>query len=190
MKFRLIGCSSLSRELYHLSSLSPHYITVDLLDPAELLRGDLQQKVDRCDEMGFDAILIAAGLCGVEGLTAGKTPVVIAPAHSCMALLLGSNDRYRDLFSEAGDEPRFVRDPDHAPCPLLDRKCGTPCLVQSPLGLPLYRLAPAGTMQYAADLSYLQALVSGNWDGRFLVLKEGEAARPSYANTILEAARE
>lgn len=190
MKFRLIGCGSLSRELYHLSSLAPHYITVGLLDPAELLQGGLQQEVDRCDGMGFDAILIAAGLCGTEGLTAGKTPLVIAPAHNCMALLLGSNDRYRDLFAEAGDEPRFVRDPDHAPCPLLDRKTGAPCLVQSPLGLPLYRLAPSGTMQYAADLSYLAALVNGAWDGRFLILKEGETARPNFANTILEAVRE
>lgn len=52
----------------------------------------------------FDAILLFYGLCsnGTVGLSSERYPLVIPRAHDCITLLLGSKERYRELFDAAG----------------------------------------------------------------------------------------
>jgi len=51
----------------------------------------------------FDGILLGYGLCNnmLLGLKARHTPVIVPRAHDCVTLLLGSKERYREIFSDA-----------------------------------------------------------------------------------------
>ncbi|HLE16042.1 MAG TPA: DUF1638 domain-containing protein [Anaerolineales bacterium] len=105
MKLKCIGCEVLARPIYHSAALSPHVVDVELLprglhnQPADL-RARLQAIVDASGELGYDAILLAYGLCGqaTSGLIAPTVPVVIPRAHDCITLFLGSRQRYNEQF--------------------------------------------------------------------------------------------
>jgi hypothetical protein len=60
----------------------------------------LQEVVDHTPEGMYDAILLGYGLCGngLDGLTARHTPLVLPRAHDCIALLMGSRERYQQYF--------------------------------------------------------------------------------------------
>ena len=60
----------------------------------------IQEAVDRTPEGVYDAILLGYGLCGngLDGLTARHTRLVLPRAHDCIALLMGSRERYRAYF--------------------------------------------------------------------------------------------
>jgi hypothetical protein len=60
----------------------------------------LQEVVGRTPEGLYDAILLGYGLCGngLDGLTARHTRLVLPRAHDCIALLMGSRDRYQQYF--------------------------------------------------------------------------------------------
>lgn len=64
------------------------------------LRQTLQAQIDQA--AGYDYILLAYGLCsrGTADLIARETPVVIPRSHDCIALLLGSDQRYQAEFSQ------------------------------------------------------------------------------------------
>ena len=56
--------------------------------------------VDATPEGVYDAILLGYGLCGngLDGLTARHTRLVLPRAHDCIALLMGSRERYQEYF--------------------------------------------------------------------------------------------
>ena len=60
----------------------------------------IQEVVDRTPEGVYRAILLGYGLCGngLDGLTARHTRLVLPRAHDCIALLMGSHDRYQAYF--------------------------------------------------------------------------------------------
>ncbi|HEX3026917.1 MAG TPA: DUF1638 domain-containing protein [Clostridia bacterium] len=109
MRFKLIACGILKRELDQLVKRAGQQIDVTCLpqgmhnDPGEL-RGALQREIDRADSdpLGYDAILIGYGLCsnGPVGIRSGRYPLVIPRAHDCITLFLGSGHRYRELFDQ------------------------------------------------------------------------------------------
>ena len=108
MKLHLIGCRVLMRELYLLCARSPHSVVIHWMNtelhsaPQQKLRPALQAEIDRIEESGeeSDAILLGYGLCsmGTAGLVSRKIPLIIPRAHDCITLLLGSRDRYSELF--------------------------------------------------------------------------------------------
>ena len=63
-------------------------------------RLSFRKSVDRTPEGGYDAILLGYGLCGngLDGLTARHTRLVLPRAHDCIALLMGSRERYQRYF--------------------------------------------------------------------------------------------
>lgn len=106
MKLHLIGCSVLIRELSDAIVHSPHTVDAHYL-PAGLhdiagkgMRDQIQRAVDLADFANYDAILLGYALCGngVVGLQARATQLVIARAHDCITLLMGSRTRYRSYF--------------------------------------------------------------------------------------------
>ena len=128
MKYKLIACKSMSRELSYLSSLSENIIDITWIrqgyhDTPEILKSNLQKEVDlvesgddahtnaifgtqqnpRAGALGdFDAILIGYCLCsnGIVGLHSKSHTLVIPRGQDCITMFLGSKERYQKLFNE------------------------------------------------------------------------------------------
>lgn len=107
MRYALIACEVLYRELCHEIALSPHSVDLNRLPKglhdlgsAPMLER-LQAAVDLIDPNVYDGILMGYALCnnGVEGLTARSVPIVLPRAHDCITLFLGSRERYASYFA-------------------------------------------------------------------------------------------
>jgi hypothetical protein len=106
MRLKLIGCEVILRELSFVLARSPHTIDAEFL-PKGLhdlggakMRDRLQEVVDATDPQRYEAILLGYALCGngALGLRARAIPLVIPRAHDCIALLMGSRQRYQEYF--------------------------------------------------------------------------------------------
>ena len=108
MRFKLISCEVLFREMCHACAHSPHQVDPEFLPKGlhdlggKPMAAKIQEVVDRTPEGVYDAILLGYGLCGngLDGLTARHTPLVLPRAHDCIALLMGSAQRYQAYFEE------------------------------------------------------------------------------------------
>jgi hypothetical protein len=106
MRFLLIGCGLLVRELSDAIIHSPHLIDVKFLPAglhnsgAQAMRQQLQQEIDSTDCSHYDAILLGYALCGTgsAGLTAPDIPLIAPRAHDCITLLMGSREKYAEYF--------------------------------------------------------------------------------------------
>jgi hypothetical protein len=105
MRLKAIICQVFTREMEAVCSRSPNAIDVETLtmglhDLGSQMRPYLQQCIDAADSAGYDAIVLAYGLCGLgtEGLHAAKTPLVLPSVHDCIGLLMGSRQRYQEYF--------------------------------------------------------------------------------------------
>jgi hypothetical protein len=107
LKLKCLACEALARVVYLCAAHSQHIVDVELYriglhrDPDDL-RARLQERIDAVAEDGYDAIVMAYGLCGqsTAGLVASKVPLVIPRAHDCITLFLGSRARYGKEFRE------------------------------------------------------------------------------------------
>ncbi len=118
MNIALIGCMVLIRDVSKFIQQSdnlifPFWLEQGLHDTPELLRKRLQKRIDEIEEMDgvgkkrlkFDAIVLAYGLCSnaVVGLHSKAIPIVVPRCDDCIALFLGSQERYLHYFnSEKG----------------------------------------------------------------------------------------
>ena len=107
MRLKLIGCGVLLRELSDAIVHSPHlvdavYLTTGLHDTgAKLMRESIQEAIDASEGQGYDAIVLGYALCGtgLAGVRARSIPVAIPCAHDCIALLMGSREKYKEYFN-------------------------------------------------------------------------------------------
>jgi hypothetical protein len=97
-----VTCEVLARAVYLCAARSPQTVDVRLLrrglhDRPPNLRAVLQAEIDAAGPP-HDAVVLAYGLCGgaAAGLRAGAIPLVVPRAHDCIALFLGSRERYTD----------------------------------------------------------------------------------------------
>ena len=106
MRFHLIGCSVLVRELSDAIVHSAHtvdalYLPAGLHDKgAKPMRQRIQQAIDEADSSHYDAVLLGYGLCGngLVDLRSRGTQLIVPRAHDCITLLMGSRIRYRSYF--------------------------------------------------------------------------------------------
>lgn len=105
MKYHVIACHVLWRELCNYSSHAKHVFTFNFLEQGlhntpDVLRARVQEAVDAVPEGSCDAILLGYGLCsnGLMHVRARKTPLVVMRAHDCITFLLGSRAKYREYF--------------------------------------------------------------------------------------------
>ncbi len=105
MKIRCLSCEALARMVYINSAFSPHIVDVEIIrlglhNTPDILRTTLQARIDALAGQGYDAVVLAYGLCGksTNGLAARDVPVVIPRAHDCITLFLGSRQRYQEQF--------------------------------------------------------------------------------------------
>ena len=107
MRFRLVACEVLFREISMCAAQSPHIIDVVYLpkglhdNPAEMTRA-LQSQIDATDPALDEALVLGYGLCsrGTAGLIARQVPLIIPRCHDCITLLLGSREAYQRHFTE------------------------------------------------------------------------------------------
>lgn len=107
MKLKCLACDVLARPLYLAAAHSPHIVDIDLFprglhNTPAILRGRLQERIDAAAGQGYDAVVMAYGLCGqaTAGLTAREKPVVVPRAHDCITLFLGGRERYDAQFEQ------------------------------------------------------------------------------------------
>lgn len=108
MRYLLVACEVLLRELADAVAHSPHIVDVDFqpkgLHDSGCVRmlQTLQAAVDRAEPSRHDAVLLGYALCGngLHGLKARGVPLVAPRAHDCIALLMGSRQRYARHFAE------------------------------------------------------------------------------------------
>lgn len=117
MRFRLIGCEVLVRELRLEAARSLHPIDLEILPKAlhdlggQRMRAAIQERIDAVEEGAYAAILMGYALCGtgLAGIRARSVPVVIPRAHDCIALLIGSREEYDKIVAE--NPGTFFRSP-------------------------------------------------------------------------------
>lgn len=106
MRLKLISCEVLYREMCFAIARSPHQVDVEFLPKglhdlgSEPMRRKLQECLDRVDAQQFEAVLMGYALCGngLVGLRARALPIVVPRAHDCIALLMGSREKYQSYF--------------------------------------------------------------------------------------------
>jgi hypothetical protein len=105
MRFKMIGCEVLARQLYYVAAFSPYVIDIELLGKGlhtepDKLRNGLQAALDNVQEGMYAAVLLGYGLCSnsVAGVVCRHTKMVIPRAHDCITLYLGSGERYASEF--------------------------------------------------------------------------------------------
>lgn len=114
MRLAVIGCKVFTRELGLIGADSPNVLSFfwleqGLHDTPDFLRTQLQAQIDLVDELQesayehkkFDAIVLAYGLCsnGVTGISSRTLPLVVPRCDDCVALFLGSQRRYLEMFA-------------------------------------------------------------------------------------------
>lgn len=108
MKYKLISCDVLYREMCFAAARSAHKVDLEFL-PKGLhdigcvgMQKRLQGVINGVKTADYDAILLGYGLCnnGLHNLRAPAIPLVIPRAHDCMTLFLGDRKRYLDIFNE------------------------------------------------------------------------------------------
>jgi hypothetical protein len=106
MRLKLAACEVLYRELCAAVARSVNQVDLEFLPKglhdlgSDRMRARLQEAVDRAEGAAYDAIVFGYALCGngVAGLVARSSPLVIARAHDCITLFLGSRERYAEYF--------------------------------------------------------------------------------------------
>jgi hypothetical protein len=105
MRIKCLVCEALARPSYLAAAYSPHIVDIEMVQrglhnrPAHL-RDHLQSLVDSAAGAGYDAVVLAYGLCGkaIAGLVARDLRLVVPKAHDCITLFLGSRERYSYQF--------------------------------------------------------------------------------------------
>jgi len=106
LRLRAIFCSVLTREISYCIARSRNIVEPCPLPSglhnlgAERMSATLQETIDRLDDGKADALVLGFGLCnnGLHGLRPRSRPLVVPRAHDCITLLLGSKERYRQVF--------------------------------------------------------------------------------------------
>jgi hypothetical protein len=107
MRLKLIACEVLYRELCYAVARSVNQVDLEFLPKGLHDRGSaamaarVQQAVDQTPAERYDAIALGYALCGngLAGVAARSRPLVVARAHDCITLLLGSKERYAEYFA-------------------------------------------------------------------------------------------
>jgi len=156
MRIKVFGCRAVARELYFSASFSKNEVEVEIL-PSSVTGQQLQQKID---EAKADMIVLAMGACRTVGLHSKKVPITVPKAHNCAALLLGSAERYRKVFSENEDSPVWMNG-------LGCRHAGIhgpKCVVLTGF-LPESLECKAGEVrEYVSDLSMIKEMLDQRFD--------------------------
>ncbi|MEN6414441.1 MAG: DUF1638 domain-containing protein [Veillonellales bacterium] len=110
MRLKAVLCDVLARIAYYWAAASPHIVDIELLSSTDYhdypKKGHevLQSRIYELDTESaqYDYILLGYGLCGkiMDGITSGRTPLVVPRTHDCIALFLGGSAAYERLMKD------------------------------------------------------------------------------------------
>jgi hypothetical protein len=103
-RIALLACSVFEKEIAALAGGASHiaetrWFEMGLHDQPDILRTTLQAALDELDARDdIDAVVLSYGLCGcgTAGLRAGRHRFVIPRTHDCIAIFMGSKERYAE----------------------------------------------------------------------------------------------
>ena len=210
MRFKLLACEILRREIDSLTVDSPHHIDVEFL-PTELhvigrvrMKNRLSEYLAAVNESEYDALLLGYALCsgGIAGLSAGTIPLVVPRAHDCITFFLGSRAKYQDYFFANGGTYFMTTgwfEQDNALNYGIDMMP-----FYSKLAFIETGIEPDGSFEQRArdvakerhwefekitgDLSLLRRLIGGDWDDDFLIVPPGKHIQAAYNDGVIEVA--
>jgi hypothetical protein len=104
-KYVLVACEVVKRDFDILVPAGKNEVDIVYMDLGlhaagqEKMTRQLQEALDAIDQSKYDAILLGYGLCS-NGITTlhARIPIVVARAHDCVTLAMGSRQGYRDYF--------------------------------------------------------------------------------------------
>ena len=106
MRLKAIACEVLFREVSLCAAYSSNIISTEFLkrglhDNPDLLRSEVQRRIDETDESICEGILLGYALCsnGTAGIQARGIPLVVPRAHDCITLFLGRKEKYDKHFA-------------------------------------------------------------------------------------------
>jgi hypothetical protein len=107
-RIAVIGCAVLEDEVRHFLEAievvsSVHFLKQGLHDEPDRLRRELQEAIDEVESKETaDVIALVYGFCsrGIEGVSTKRSQLVVARAHDCITLLLGSKEAYAEYASK------------------------------------------------------------------------------------------
>ncbi len=106
MKYLVIACSIMKDELLRFegNGISFLFLEQSLHRTPQKMNPIIQEEIDKADQQGWDYIILSYGLCsnGIVGVKAKGCPIIIPRVHDCIALFLGSCERF---FEEHQKEP-------------------------------------------------------------------------------------
>ena len=175
MRLSLFANAALAPILTPLSALSPHETSTVLLSsiPSEARR---QLRTASQNAFGPDALLLLDGmdLLSEDGWQNGDIPLIVPNVHHVVALLLGSDDAYRHLFSFydgslcwflPGTHQEFFCSPQadcQALCYLTDTQMDLPD--KSLKARTIAQLQQWDYLEAPCNFSLLESLLGGQWE--------------------------
>jgi len=108
LRIAIIGCAVLEDEVRTFLEVtegvsSVRFLKQGLHDEPDRLRKSLQEAIDRVEaEENVDVIALVYGFCsrGIEGVSTRRSQLVVARAHDCITLLLGSKEAYAEYVGK------------------------------------------------------------------------------------------
>lgn len=105
LRIAVLACGVMEEEVRHFVGEFPQIDSVRIIDPGlhdvpDRLKSELQQNIDEIEAADTcDAIVLVYGLCsrGTENIFTRKCRLVMARAHDCITILLGSKERYAEF---------------------------------------------------------------------------------------------
>ena len=105
MKALLVCCEVFLREVSALvsrsrNSIFPVFTELGAHEQSARLHHRIQSAIDEAEGKGYDFILLGYGLCGnaLNNIHARSRPVIAIRAHDCCTVLLGSRQRFKEVF--------------------------------------------------------------------------------------------
>lgn len=100
MKNLVITCSIMKNELllFQTEGTSFVFLEQSLHRTPEKMKPAIQDEINKAEQWDGDAIILGYGLCsnGALGIKANRHPIVIPRVHDCIAMFLGSPERYME----------------------------------------------------------------------------------------------
>ena len=98
MKSLVIACSIMKDELLRFEGdgVSFLFLEQSLHRTPQKMRPIIQEEIDKAEEQEWDYIVLSYGLCsnGIVGVKAKVHPIIVPRVHDCIALFLGSCERF------------------------------------------------------------------------------------------------
>lgn len=100
MKYLVIACNIMKNELlrFQANGISFVFLEQSLHRTPQKMKPLIQEEIDKADEQDWDYIVLSYGLCsnGILGVKSKNHSIVIPRVHDCIALFLGSWEKYME----------------------------------------------------------------------------------------------